>query len=419
MKKIEISIITIGDELLIGQTIDTNSTWMAVQLNQAGMWVHERVAVGDIRDDILQSLEEESRKADVILITGGLGPTNDDITKKVLCEYFNTSLVEDAGVLEAVKARFMPRGIPILKTNLQQALVPKSCTVLPNHNGTAPGLWFEKDNKIYVSMPGVPHEMEGIMTNEVIPRLRQRYSLPPIMHRTLITMGLGESQVAARLELFEKNLPSELSLAYLPGNGLLKLRLTAHENGQQNLPVMQQSFHTLKEILSDIMVDDEDNLPEQTLGKLLRRHNLTLSTAESCTGGNIAHKITLIPGSSTYFKGSVVCYANVVKQEVLGVPDEILRTFGAVSEETVMTMVNGVSSLLKTEVAIAVSGIMGPGGATEDKPVGMVWIAALAGGRIKTRKLQLRYSRTRNIEITTNYALNLAREAILGHIQGD
>lgn len=419
MKKIEVSIITIGDELLIGQTIDTNSSWMAVELNRAGMWIHERVAVGDIREDILQSLEEESRKADVILITGGLGPTNDDITKKVLCEYFNTTLRENTEVLEAVKARFMPRGIPMLESNIQQALVPASCTVLPNRNGTAPGLWFEKEGKIFVSMPGVPHEMEGIMTDEVIPRLRQRFSLPPIMHRTMMTMGLGESQVAERLVSFEKALPAYLSLAYLPGNGLLKLRLTAHENREQDAQAIRRSFQEMKEILSDIMVDDEDNPPEQTLAKLLRRHKLTMATAESCTGGNIAHKITLIPGSSDYFKGSVVSYANAVKQDVLHVPENILKTFGAVSEQTVTVMVKEVAALMKTEVAVAVSGIMGPGGAAEDKPVGTVWMAAIAGEQIRTRKYQLRYNRARNIEITTNYALYLARAAILAHIQGD
>lgn len=419
MKQVLISIITIGDELLIGQTIDTNSAWMAGQLNRAGMWVHRRVAVGDRRDAILETLQEESAKSDIVLITGGLGPTNDDITKRVLCEYFKTTLVENTEVLEQIKARFMPRGIPMLERNLQQALVPQSSTVLPNERGTAPGLWFEQEGKIVVSMPGVPHEMEGLMKNAVIPKLRQRFALSPVLHRTMVTMGLGESQVAERLIQFEKNLPDNMSMAYLPGNGLLRLRLTARGNEPQEENRLMKSFNDLKALLHDIMIDDEDNMPEVTVGKLLGRHGLTLATAESCTGGNIAHKITLVPGSSDYFKGAVVSYANDIKQDVLQVPGEMLESYGAVSEETVTAMAKTARGLLKADVAVAVSGIMGPGGATKDKPVGTVWIAACAGARTRTRKYQLRYSRIRNIEITTNYALNMVRQIILDHTQGD
>lgn len=419
MKQIMVSIITIGDELLIGQTIDTNSSWMAMQLNQAGIWVQRRVAVGDNREAILKALEEESKVSEIVLITGGLGPTNDDITKKVLCEYFNTSLVENQAVLEQVKARMKPLGIPILKSNMQQALVPASCTVLPNDHGTAPGLWFEEHGNVFVSMPGVPHEMEGLMIQHVIPRLRERFSLLPILHRTMVTMGLGESQVAERLKNFENDLPPFISLAYLPATGFLRLRLTVRESDLQQGEDLEKAFSELKTMLADIMVDDEDHLPAKTVGNLLRRHALTLSTAESCTGGNIAHQITLIPGSSDYFKGSVVSYADEVKQNLLGVAEDILQIHGAVSEETVKAMALSVSSVMKTDIGIAVSGIMGPDGGTEEKPVGTVWMAACFGKSVMTKKYKLRYSRIRNIEMTTNYALNMVREIILSHIQSD
>lgn len=419
MKKITVSIITIGDELLIGQTVDTNSAWMAVQLNRSGIWVHRRVAVGDNRESILQTLEEESRRSDVLLMTGGLGPTKDDMTKNVLCEYFGTHLVEDKEVLAQVTARLSPLNIPMLERNRQQALVPAACTVLPNEWGTAPGLWFEKDGRIYAAMPGVPHEMEGLMTRYVIPRLHERFNLSPVNHRTAVTMGMGESQVAERLAGFETGLPPFISLAYLPGNGFLRLRLTAAENGRRNVVQLEQSFKQLLGLIPDIVVDQVDHLPEQTVGELLRRYGLTLSTAESCTGGNIAHKITCIPGSSDYFKGTVVSYSNEIKQHVLGVPEAILKTPGAVSEATVKAMVTGVNVLLKTDVAVAVSGIMGPDGGTAEKPVGTVWMAAVLKDKIITRKYRLKYTRIRNIEIATNYALNMVREIILNQIPGD
>lgn len=419
MEKITISIITIGDELLIGQTIDTNSAWMAIQLNKAGMWVQRRVAVGDSREDIVQSLQQESEQSDVILLTGGLGPTNDDITKKVLCEYFHTGLVENTEVLEQVKARLMPTAVAMLERNRQQALVPESCLVLPNDRGTAPGLWFEQDNTIYVSMPGVPHEMEGLMSNQVIPRLKQRFKLPPVTHHTVVTTGIGESQLAERLVEFESGLPAFISLAYLPGNGILRLRLTAWENAEEQTNQLEASFKALLAIISDVVVDDDDRLLEETVGLLLQRRCLTFSTAESCTGGNIAHKITSIAGSSGYFKGSVISYSNDIKQHVLHVPEDILKKYGAVSEQTVVAMAKGAMNLLKTDVAVAVSGIMGPGGGSEEKPVGTVWIAACMKGKLKTREYKLRYSRIRNIEMTTNYALNMVRTLILSPVQDD
>lgn len=417
MKQVTASIITVGDELLIGQTIDTNSAWMSRLLNRAGIWVARRVAVGDTREAILTALQEESRGADVILMTGGLGPTGDDITKGVLCTYFGSSLVENEAVLAHIRTIFASREGPLLERNRMQSHVPDNCIVLPNRLGTAPGMWFERDGKIFISLPGVPHEMEGLMAAEVLPRLSARFSLPAILHRTLVTMGQGESGVAERLRAFEQSLPENISLAYLPGNGLLKLRLTARDEVlQRTAEELEQHFGVLKDMLSDIIVAEEDLLPGEWANRMLRERGLTVSTAESCTGGLIAHKITSVPGSSACFRGAVVGYANEVKHEVLGVSEEMLREQGAVSEPVVRAMAEGVLRLMKTDLAVAVSGIMGPDGGSPQKPVGTVWIAAGTTGHLITRRYHLRYSRSRNTEITANYALNMLREAIGGTV---
>lgn len=414
MKKKWASLITIGDELLIGQTLDTNSAWMARQLNDIGVWVRRRVAIGDDREAILQALAEESREADVILITGGLGPTNDDITKEVLCEYFGSALVEDPVVLEQVKARFAGRHIPMPKANLKQALVPDNCLVLPNSRGTAPGMWFERDGRIYVSMPGVPHEMQGIMTSEVLPRLARDNGMPVILHRTLVTMGMGESLVAEKLSSLESSLPPGIKLAYLPGDGLLRLRLTALGDERQRMAAeMDQYFGVLRDTLPDITVAEEDISLEEQLGRLLKERGQTLATAESCTGGYISHRITSIPGSSAYFAGGVVSYDALVKIGVLGVAPETIHQHGEVSEPTVRAMARGALDNLNTTWAVAVSGIMGPGGGTPDKPVGTVWIAVLGqNGLHSARKHQLRYDRMTNIRITANYAMKMVCDAI-------
>lgn len=414
MKQQTASIITIGDELLIGQTVDTNSAWMGHALNDIGIWVHRRVAVGDNREAILSALRAESRDADIILVTGGLGPTGDDITKAVLSEYFGSPLVENAEVLSHIKEMFASRDGGLLDRNLRQSWVPAACTVLANSRGTAPGMWFEAQGKVYVSLPGVPHEMQGIMTRQVLPRLNGHFALPAIVHRTLVTMGLGESLIAERLVTFEGALPSNIKLAYLPGDGLLKLRLTARDDvSQRTAEELEQHFGVLREILADITVADEDMPPEQWIGRLLKDSGLTVSTAESCTGGLIAHKITSVPGSSAYFKGTVVSYANEVKRDVLGVSEGVLRKQGAVSEETVKAMAAGVRNLMRTDLAVATSGIMGPDGGTPDKPVGTLWIATVSGDKMSARRFKLRYSRARNQEIAANYALNMLREAVL------
>jgi nicotinamide-nucleotide amidase len=414
MEKIVASIITIGDELLIGQVVDTNSAWMAQELNKNGIWVGHRVAVGDVREDIWNALEEESRRSRIILITGGLGPTADDITKPLLSEYFGGKLVVDEGALANVKRIFERLQRPMIERNLLQAEVPDVCTVIPNKRGTAPGMWFEKDGRIFVSMPGVPHEMKGMMTDSVLPALRQHFSLPFIAHRTLLTAGIGESFLADHIKDFEEALPSSIKLAYLPNYGMVRLRLTIWGDDPETLnTILQQQFDTLKGLVAEWMVADEDiSLPE-AIGRMLRQRGKTLGTAESCTGGYIAHLITAIPGSSHYFNGSVVSYANEVKEKVLQVSPDTIDRVGAVSEETVRQMAKGALAVLNTDYVVATSGIMGPDGGSTDKPVGTVWVAVGNHQNILTQKFFFRFDRQRNIELTATNALNLLRKFIL------
>jgi nicotinamide-nucleotide amidase len=419
MKNVNASIITIGDELLIGQTIDTNSAWMAQELNKAGVWVKRRVAVGDVWDDIWNALDEESKDCDIILITGGLGPTADDITKPLLCKYFGGKLIVNDDVLEHVKylfAKVYRRPGPMLERNLKQAEVPDVCTVLHNARGTAPGMWFEKDGKIFVSMPGVPHEMKGLMINEVLPRIPKYFKLPVIIHRTAFTMGTGESMIAENIKDFETGLPEHIRLAYLPGYGMVKLRLTAKGDDKEKLEKeLDEKFAELKELVSEWLVSDEDENLAMVVQKILKEKNKTIGTAESCTGGYIAHLITSNSGSSVGFKGSIVSYANVVKERVLGVTDKTLRSVGAVSEETVIQMVKGAIEKLQVDFVVATSGIMGPDGGSEEKPVGTVWIAAGNKDKIETAKLAFRFDRARNIEMTAHAALNFLRKFILAN----
>lgn len=408
------SIITIGDELLIGQVVDTNSSWMATELNKAGVWMKRRVAVGDNRTDIVQALDLESSEAQIVLITGGLGPTADDITKPVLCEYFGGKLVTDPGALKNVQDIFARLQRPMLAVNLKQAEVPDTCTVIQNKRGTAPGMWFEKGGKIFVSMPGVPHEMKGMMTDYVIPALQQHFSMPTIVSRTLLTTGIGESFLSELIKDFEQNLPTTIKLAYLPNYGMVRLRLTGISYDAAAIETdIQSYFDQLKEQVKEYLATDRDEPLSSVVARLLQEAGKTLSTAESCTGGYIAHLITQQSGASRHFKGSVVSYDNQVKQEVLHVQPDTLQTAGAVSEETVREMVQGALSLLKTDYALAVSGIMGPEGGAAEKPVGTVWVAAGNSTQIITQKFHFRFDRQRNIELTANNALNLLRKFIV------
>jgi nicotinamide-nucleotide amidase len=416
MDKIIVSIITIGDELLIGQVVDTNSAWMAQELNKNGLWVGRRVAVGDTREDIWKALDEEFRRSSVILITGGLGPTADDITKPLLRDYFGGNMVVDESALANVKwifERVLKR--PMLERNLQQAEVPDTCAVIQNRRGTAPGMWFEKDGRIFVSMPGVPHEMKGMMSDAVLPALRQRFTLPHISHRTLLTAGIGESFLAEHIKTFEEALPPAIKLAYLPNYGMVRLRLTSRGEDLQTLDAeLDKQFGALKTLVTEWMVTDEDISIQEAIGRLLLSKGKTLGTAESCTGGYIAHLITSIPGSSRYFKGSVVSYSNEIKTNLLHVGQETLDSNGAVSEATVREMVRGALSALDTDLAVATSGIMGPDGGTPEKPVGTVWIAVGDHQQIIAQKMSFRFDRQRNIELTATNALNLLMNMIRG-----
>ena len=412
-KEVKASIITIGDELLIGQTIDTNSAWMAQELNAIGIWVHRRLAVGDAWDDIWQALDEEGAKSDLVLITGGLGPTADDITKPLLCRYFKGSMVVDQQVLANVRSIFERLNRPLIERNLKQAEVPDVCRVLMNHRGTAPGMWFEKDGKPFVSMPGVPHEMKGLMKRDVLPALSERFRLPPIVHRTLLTAGVGESFLAERIADFENGLPENIKLAYLPNYGMVRLRLTARGNDPKTTAELEAEFDMLKQQVTDVMVTDTDKTLQQVVGDLLRERGQTLSTAESCTGGYVSHLITSIPGSSAYYLGGAVVYANEVKTGMLGVREETLSAHGAVSEETVLEMASGILEKTGSDYAMATSGIMGPDGGSEEKPVGTVWVGMAAKHRRSASRFQFRFDRARNIELTANHGLNALRKFIL------
>jgi nicotinamide-nucleotide amidase len=413
---VNVSIITIGDELLIGQVIDTNSAWMAQELNKAGIRVKRRVAVGDVWNEIWTALDEESLSADVVLITGGLGPTADDITKPLLCEYFGGQLIINDKALENVRHLFeniFKR--PVTDRNTRQAEVPDVCTVLQNKRGTAPGMLFRKEGKIFVSMPGVPHEMQGMMTDDVIPLLIGEFHPGKIVHRTLLTFGIGESMIADMIQDFETALPSNIKLAYLPNYGMVRLRLTAQGDDTTDA-LIEEKFLTLQELVKEYMVTNEDLSMESVLSTLLLVKNNTISTAESCTGGLIAHMLTNMPGSSSFYQGSVVSYSNEVKAKVLGVDEMILKEHGAVSEPVVIEMLKGVLQTIGTDYALAVSGIMGPTGGSQAKPVGTVWVAVGNRNRQVTQQFHFRFDRQRNMQLTAVNALNLMRRFVLDEI---
>jgi len=421
LNTINASIITIGDELLIGQTIDTNSAFIAQELNKAGVWVHRRVAVGDVYDDIWKALDEEGKHSSIVIITGGLGPTADDITKPLLCKYFGGQLVVNEKVQAHVKYLFEKvyrRPGALLERNLKQAEVPDVCTVLHNERGTAPGMMFgpRPNGTVFFSLPGVPHEMKGLIIQEVIPKIKALFKLPVIIHKTLLTAGIGESMLAEQISEFEQSLPADIKLAYLPNFGMVRLRLTTQGDDPAQLEQkMQTYFEQLQVAVQQYLVTNEDEGLEKVVGKILLQKNQSLGLAESCTGGYISHLLTSIPGSSAYFKGAVVSYANETKENVLGVSASTLQTEGAVSEATVKAMVSGAFTSLHTDYALAVSGIMGPDGGTDEKPVGTVWVAAGNQEKTETIQLNLRFDRKRNIEMTAMHALNFLRKFILAN----
>jgi nicotinamide-nucleotide amidase len=413
------SIITIGDELLIGQVIDTNSAWMAQQLNKTGIKVSRRIAIGDNGNAIWQALDEEFGNADIILITGGLGPTADDITKPVLCDYFGGKLITDKEVLDHIKLLFQTYyKRPLTERNIKQAEVPDNCTVLFNKNGTAPGMLFRKKGKLFFSLPGVPHEMKGLMEEKVLPILKNEFSNEHFIHRTLVTFGVGESTLADMIQDFENQLPNHIKLAYLPNYGIVRLRLSGNGIHQETLEAeLTHHFNVLQTLVKDFLVTNIDESMEAVIGKLLMQSNKKIATAESCTGGYIAHLLSAIPGASAYYEGSIISYSYEAKENLLGVEHNTLIQYGAVSEEVVKEMVKGILNKMKTDYAIAVSGIMGPDGGQPDKPVGTVWVAVGDHNNTMTKKFHFRFDRNKNIELTVVNALNLLRIFINDTIQ--
>lgn len=401
----EIEIINIGDELLIGQVVNTNAADMAKMLNKAGFDVRKTSVVGDEAEIIRSSLQSAMQRADVVLITGGLGPTKDDITKKVLAEEFDSSLVMNEQVRVHVERYFANKGLPFTPTNAEQALVPDKCRVVFNSVGTAPGMCFEKNGKLVFSMPGVPFEMRTMMP-EVIEIMKRHFKSEAVEYKTLLVSGIGESFLSDKLEGFEANLPKGISLAYLPKGGTIRLRLTAKGADRNKVTDMldQQTELLLASVKDYFMGFECDNIAE-TLGERLSENGKTVATAESCTGGNIAHLITLVAGSSRYYKGSVVSYANEVKEKVLGVRAGDLQQYGAVSEEVVKQMAEGVKKLLKTDYAIATSGIAGPSGGSDEKPVGTVWIAVAGERGCVAEKFLFNTTRDNFMERTSNQAI--------------
>ncbi len=409
-------IITIGDEILIGQIVDTNSAWMARHLNDIGVRVKQISSVSDDRQHILTALKEAAGRADLIFITGGLGPTKDDITKKTLCEYFGVGLVLNQGALENVErifARLRGALVELLEVNRQQAMVPENCEVIQNKNGTAPCMWFNEGGKIYVSMPGVPHEMMYLMEGEVIPKLKAILKLPAIVHKTILTAGEGESYLANRIADIEDSLPSYIKLAYLPKLGQVRLRLSGYG---ENEAALKEEVNTyagkIIERVKNVVVAEEDIPIEKAILDAMQKKGLTLSVAESCTGGYISHLFTQHPGSSKVFLGGGVTYSNELKQTILGVKKETLDEFGAVSEETAREMVAGALLNFKSDYAISVTGIAGPDGGTPEKPVGTVFIAVANVNKTIAKKLTFGNKRLQNIERSAISALNMLNTLI-------
>ena len=414
IKSVKVEIITIGDEILIGQIVDTNSAWMATELNTAGFELAQITSVHDDANHIIEALEMALKRADVVLFTGGIGPTNDDITKQTLCSYFDTKLVFNDTVYQNIERLFANRpNYQMNELTKAQAMVPEKCTVIQNEVGTAPVTWFDKAGKVVVSMPGVPYEMKRAMSVEIIPRLQKQFETPVIIHKTVQVYGYTESALALKIAEWESNLPEYTHLAYLPNSGVVKLRLSGFlENVLALEFVMNQQMDLLSQLLGNAVVATEDIPIEQLLGNLLMAGGKTVSTAESCTGGNIAHVFTSLPGSSAFFKGSVVAYANEVKENVLQVNSADIEIFGAVSQQVVEQMAVGVRKLLKTDVAIATSGIAGPTGGSDEKPIGTTWIAVCSDEQVLSREFRFGKLREQNILRATQAALLLLKEII-------
>ncbi len=406
---VRIEVISIGDELLIGQTINTNASWIGSQLANLGYKVNHVATISDNRQDIIDSLDLAVKRSDLVIITGGLGPTKDDITKKVLCDYFDSELVENEEVLNHVKSFFEKRNRPMLEVNIQQALVPSKSKVLFNQNGTAPGMLFEQDSTLVVSMPGVPYEMKGIFTDHIIGLVEERFGRRSIYQKTILTQGIGESFLANQFSDWENRIEEAgLSIAYLPSPGMVKVRLTSF-NGLEDQKVIEGFFTELRnEIPKHVYGEGEDTLAE-VVGKLLLERNETLGTIESCTSGAIGATITSISGSSAYFSGGLMTYSNDLKVKLANVNKDTLEKHGAVSQEVAEEMAKNGREVLGTEWSVAVTGVAGPTGGSEEKPVGTVWIAIASEKSVTSQRFLFGDNRERNIQMTVLTALNLLR----------
>lgn len=399
-------IISIGDELLIGQVVNTNASWMAAELNKSNIDVTRVITISDDGNDIKNSILASMREADVVLITGGLGPTKDDITKKTLADMFGSELIIHQPSLDNVSEFFAKRGLTLTEINRQQALVPSCCEAIRNMVGTAPTMIFEQGGKVIVSMPGVPFEMQWVMTNHIIPRLVKKLGAEAILHKTIMTFGIGESFLSDRIEPWELALSKNFKLAYLPQAGKVRLRLTAHGQDKQQLETtMAEEVAKLRTYIEDNIYGYDDEPMESIIGRMLKNMNATISTAESCTGGLVAHKIVSVAGASAYLMGGVVAYDNKVKQSALGVPAEMLAKFGAVSEETAIAMAEGCRKAFQTDWAIATTGISGPDGGTDEKPRGTVWIAIAGPDETVAEKFVFTTTREQHQERSANQAI--------------
>jgi len=418
MHKTKVEIITIGDEILFGQIVDTNSQWISQELDTVGIKTIRKTTISDDREDILTAFKEAEERADIVLITGGLGPTNDDLTKPCLAEYFDCGLEMNEEALAEVTELFRSRGLDLTEVNRQQAALPTCCEYVPNKMGTAPGMWFERNGKVFVSMPGVPHEMKGMMLKTIIPKLQSVFQTDVIYHKLVKTIGIGESWLAEKIKDWENALPKHIKLAYLPSLGQVKLRLTGIGDDREQLKrdVLEQ-VEKLKLYAGEYIYGYDKDQIEEAVGKMLQNSGKTIALAESCTGGYVTHLITSVSGSSAYYQGSIVPYHNDFKIEVLGVKKEAIEGHGAVSEETIVEMANKVRKLFNADIGIATSGIAGPSGGTPEKPVGTVWIGYADGQNTATKKLQLTKDRNINIKATAVALLNLVRISLLKTIE--
>lgn len=413
MKDIYAELISIGDEILYGQTLDTNSHYISAELDKLGIRVHRKVTVADSREAIMKAFKEAEVNADIIIITGGLGPTKDDLTKPLLAEYFDSGMKLHEDILEDLRERFAKRGRELNELNEGQAELPEKCKPIENKYGTAPGMWFEKDGKVFISMPGVPSEMKYMMEDTILPRFKEMYQTPVLIHKMVKTVGIPESILAEKLEDWENNLPKEIKLAYLPGLKQVKMRLTASGQDEQHLQdLIEEEVNKLYQLVGKYIYGTDDSNLAGKVGELLLQQNKTIAVAESCTGGQIAHLITANAGSSTYYRGGINPYHNDLKINVLGIKTETIEKHGAVSEQTVKEMAERVREIFGADIGISTSGVAGPGGGSEEKPVGTVWVALADGQNTQTKLYHFQFDRAGNIEMTSNSLLNLVRQTL-------